>query len=72
MSNGEMPVFTVTSDNGIKYIKDLTKREYFAAMAMQGIISTISGTPYYISEQDEKISKYAVRLADTLLEELKK
>ena len=46
--------------------KGLTKREYFAAMAMQGLLAD------YESEYIEDYSKYAVKLADALIEELNK
>jgi hypothetical protein len=46
----------------------LTKREYFAAMAMQGLLTTISQ-----SDANWKIhAKTAVLCADSLLEELSK
>jgi hypothetical protein len=50
------------------YIIDggLTKREYFAAMAMQGFI-----TKYGVDFQEEQI-KQAVFMADALIEELSK
>jgi predicted HTH domain antitoxin len=45
----------------------LTKREYFAAMAMQGIVSSLNGQIML-----EKVSKFAIMQADALLEELAK
>lgn len=56
----EESTFPNNSDNG------LTKREYFAAMAMQGICSTGN----YANGKDN--AEYAVRVADALLEELEK
>jgi hypothetical protein len=47
-------------------LKGLTKREYFAAMALQGLLAD------YESESIEDYSKYAVKLADSLIEELSK
>jgi hypothetical protein len=47
-------------------LKGLTKREYFAAMALQGLLAD------YESECIEDYSKYAVKLADSLIEELSK
>lgn len=45
----------------------LTKREYFASLAMQGIISNISGVA------DTRLcSKLAIQLADDLIEQLNK
>jgi hypothetical protein len=46
--------------------ENLTKREYFAAMALQGLLAD------YESESIEDYSKYAVKLADSLIEELSK
>ena len=46
----------------------LTKREYFAAMAMQGIISNKDGLDIKI----ERIVESAVDTADALIEELNK
>lgn len=43
----------------------LTKREYFAAMAMQGMLSTGTANFY-----DEKISEWAVKQADFLIKAL--
>ena len=48
--------------------KGLTKREYFAAMAMQGMLSNQHG---YFLEHD-KLSKYALSYADSLINELNK
>ena len=44
----------------------LTKREYFAAMAMQGIVSDLPGA------EPSKIAITAVLIADSLLLELSK
>ena len=49
-------------------VANLTKRELFAAMAMQGIIS---GTAYLGATIDE-ISKVSAEYADALIEELAK
>ena len=46
----------------------LTKREYFAAMALQGIISNKDGLDIKI----ERIVESAVDTADALIEELNK
>ena len=45
----------------------LTKREYFAAMAMQGLITTEDATATV-----KEYSKLAVNFADALIEELSK
>jgi len=44
----------------------LTKREYFAVMAMQGLLAGNA------SDSIEDASKYAVKAADALIEELNK
>jgi hypothetical protein len=51
------------------YIIDggLTKREYFAAMALQGLL-TDNESP----NSREEFAGYAVKLADSLIEELNK
>ena len=46
----------------------LTKREYFAAMAMQGILASDSEQNF----TDENVSAWAVNSADALLAELAK
>jgi hypothetical protein len=48
--------------------KGLTKREYFAAMALQGIIANKDGLDIKI----ERIVESAVDTADALIEELNK
>jgi hypothetical protein len=64
-TNPDEPIQTIEYNNN--YISNgLTKREYFAAMALQGLLSDYEA----ISIQD--YSKYAVQLADTLIEELSK
>jgi len=47
---------------------DLTKREYFAAMVLQGIIANKDGLDIKI----ERIVESAVNTADALIEELNK
>ena len=61
------PIITVEYNNN--YISTgLNKREYFAAMAMQGIISNKDGLDIKI----ERIVESAVDTADALIEELNK
>ena len=52
----------------IPLLKELTKREYFAAMALQGIIANKDGLDIKI----ERIVESAVDTADALIEELNK
>ena len=50
------------------YNHGLTKREYFAAMAMQGIL----GYALDRSVDDDSIANKAVKIADALINELNK
>lgn len=54
------------SEQGVQ--DGLTKREYFAAMAMQGMLSNQHG--YFL--EHNKLSKYALSYADSLINELNK
>ena len=60
MQNGKQPIL----DNQFEDNKGLTKREYFAGLAMQGMAS--SDLTY------EDIAHDAVKMADALLAELDK
>lgn len=71
MSNGDMPAMPVEGgqNNGLEPYSGLTKREHFAAMAMQGILAsptTSEGTTF------ADIAKISVLAADKLLKELEK
>lgn len=57
---------TKNSDRGIQ--TGLTKREYFAGLAMQGLASGGKITPN--KDGAEYIAKHAVSMADALLKEL--
>ena len=50
----------------------LTKREYFAAMAMQGYLASDRGPSGYRSEQEyyEHVTKKSVGFADSLINQL--
>lgn len=52
-----------------KKIGNLTKREYFAAMAMQGYLASV---PTDIIERPEYAASHAVKYADALINELNK
>ena len=54
--------------SALSHPNGLTKREYFAAMAMKGIITNKDGLDIKI----ERIAESAVDMADTLIEELNK
>ena len=70
MNNGDLPITGQKSYS----IKGLTKREHFAAMAMQNIVSSYN--PYEQGEFDSSdfalTAKLSVGLADALLKELDK
>ena len=77
MKNGDMPIAAIVNENGAPMhhnevgiregcLTGLTKREYFAAMAMQGFISAgVNGMP-----SDEEIALLAVHYSDALLNAL--
>lgn len=52
----------------------LSKREYFAAKAMQGLLSNPNWMPEYKGEkylmQREVVAEVAIKIADTILNEL--
>jgi hypothetical protein len=58
------PAFPLISDEGYIINAGLTKREYFAAMALQGLLSNNNNYVYSV--------KSAVEFADDLIEELNK
>jgi hypothetical protein len=60
--------FPLISDEGYIINAGLTKREYFAVMALQGIITNKDGLDIKI----EYIVESAVDAADALIEELSK
>ena len=62
------PAFPLISDEGYIINAGLNKREYFAAMALQGIIANKDGLDIEI----KRIVESAVDTADALIEELSK
>jgi hypothetical protein len=70
MKNGDLLAYPVAEE---PFSKGLTKREYFAAMAMQGMI-TDSGKikPSEALQLPVNIAAWAVLFADALLAELEK
>lgn len=63
-THGDSPINSIEYNNN--YISTgLTKREYFAAMALQGLLANDSG---FITSK----ARYAVKAADALIEELNK
>jgi hypothetical protein len=70
MTNPNDPAFLTieTYPSGSKTIASgLTKREYFAAMAMQGAAADESATP-----ETKRLAIWAVQMADALIAELNK
>lgn len=78
IKNGDLPVTPITANklhestcsNGYweRASMGLTKREYFAAMAMQGLLAKHGDDDY----QAEQIADYAVAHADALLKKLER
>jgi hypothetical protein len=77
MNNADMPASPMTNSEGFSgnpksvgcgggWTSGLTKREHFAAMAMQGFLANYASTHF------ENCAEHAVKQADALLEELDK
>lgn len=64
----DVPVHPITGSGAISI--GLTKREYFAAMAMQGMCSNMDNANLQNSAQ--AVAHESVRFADTLIEQLNK
>jgi hypothetical protein len=66
MKNGNQPITPILDLNeNLSGLLGLTKREYFAAMAMQGLLTKIS-----INDTPEEVCKLSVFFADELLKQL--
>jgi hypothetical protein len=81
MENGKKPAFSVAlRDNGNALHSEamgLTKREYFAGLAMQGLMSNsefIKGGSFDFESRKtaERVSRIATKVADELLKQLEK
>ena len=80
MKNRDLPAFPLPNEaapfEGHSAIDGLTKREYFAAMAMQGIVANERATESNEDGEHESIAaaiaSNAVFMADALLAELEK
>ena len=71
MKKGEEMVYPTGCQSHIEPTGGLTKREYFAATAMQGLLA--SGSQTRLSHSSfEDIAKMAVHQADAILTELEK
>jgi len=58
----------VNSDSGRVINKGLTKREYFAAMAMQGYAANTA----FAEQNFQSVAEWSVNLSDRLIEALNK
>ena len=65
MENGEKSAFTGIVNEAVQH--GLTKREYFAGLAMNGYLSCID-----VDATMEEVARYSVKQADLLLKELDK
>ncbi|MBL4795899.1 MAG: hypothetical protein JKY50_00640 [Oleispira sp.] len=80
MNNSDMPAMPLTGDayidiNGSAFARGsvepgmgLTKREHFAGLAMQGLVSNHN----YVMGNEDSLSDLALTIADALLAELEK
>lgn len=69
-NQSEKQAFPVPSTNDHDRLPGLTKREYFAAIALQGLLS--NSTTFQGHSTHAELAKDAVMQADALLEELYK
>ena len=76
MENGNKPAYPISEeqtdriDSNVKIYSGLTKREYFAAMAMQGILANEQLRYSLCRPGRSGIKIYALQQADALLQEL--
>ena len=75
MKNSDQPAFANPGSDQGPGSAGLTKREYFAAMAMQGLVIREGWSERFISEADDKslmnmIAFASVKMANELLKEL--
>lgn len=73
-SNHAFPHIHIPSTGGLNVEGGLSKRELFAAMAMQGLLGTEEKYHWFYSREEAYpgIASYAVMHADALLAELEK
>jgi len=73
MKNANMPAMPFTHKPEYQYQDiGLTKREHFAAMAMQSILSNVVLMDLISKADGETVTSHAVDMADKLLAELEK
>lgn len=63
MKNAEQPIVVFDTETGKQ---GLTKREYFAGLAMQGMLANTE----YVLHSRETLAHNAVQMADELLKQL--
>lgn len=68
MKNAEQSAFPTQDMNS--YYHGLTKREYFAGLAMQGLLA--NSYPDIVSLHEKKVSEWAIAVSDELLKQLEK
>ena len=68
IKNGDLPAMPMWCEQLEQQLYGLTKREQFAAMAMQGLLAKHGDDDY----QCEQIASYAAAHADALLKELER
>lgn len=72
MENSDKPIYPCTIRSGDSFAETnqaygLTKREYFAGLAMQGFISNIDGI-----YSPKEVIKLSIEMGDELLKQLEK
>ena len=65
MKNSEQPINPIVMENTLP---GLTKREYFAGLAMQGMLA--NSYPDTMGFNEEQIAKIAINYTDELLKQL--
>lgn len=71
MTNSEQPINPISNEDNYEnttYLRGLTKREYFAGLAMQGMLA--NGYGDFKTEFNDYIAKLAIEQADELLKQL--
>ena len=69
---GEEIVDSMLDPNGGFTQYGLTKRQYFAGLAMQGLLTRNEGNPQLGVSESERIAEESVIMVDKLLTELEK
>ena len=71
MKNADQPINPVIG-NGVSTstLYGLTKREYFAGLAMQGLLANYKEEDYNFPTRTDLIADFSVRMADRLLDQL--